>query len=509
MLLRRRLSAPLLLIIVALVLAGSAAAHPAAQPPTPNAASTVYLPLVGGAPLPPQPFGFDMHWWYVGPQTVSLAANAQPRWVRAADVLWSDIEPVPGQYRWDRLEGKEGSIRALRAAGIEPVVIINRTPAWAQLVPGRLCSPPAPEHIPALLRFVEALSARYKDGPTAIRYWEFWNEPDRGPDNVVDNDGAGCWGTSEPTFRGGDYYGRVLAQVAHAVRRGNPNAKVLGGALLYWVDSDYTQRFLEGMLATGGVAAADMLSFHAYGEWAAADWLVTKTNRIRAQLKRYGLEGKPLMATEVAATCSPVVQSNCTSSFVTNDQANYAARIYAEAMALGLHGAFWYTLANQRPGFDDSHLVDIASGGQPLPRPAYNAFRNSALLLQGARYIGPPVTDPTNDHADKVQSLVFKKDGLTLFVLWVQNTPSIDKPVLYSLGVHKGARARCTTNLDGRNLDGTNDGKPYLFNCSDRNADGVIPLAIGELPQYVEVQDAGLAATSFDAALRALPNAAR
>lgn len=505
MLLRRRLAAPLMLIIVALVLAGSAAAHPLAQPPAPGAASTIYLPLVGGAQLPPQPFGFDMHWWYVGPQTVSLAVNAQPRWVRAADVLWSEIEPQPGQYRWDLLAAKEQSIRQLRAAGIEPVVIINRTPAWAQLVPGRVCSPPAPQHIPALLRFLELLSARYKDGPSAIRYWEFWNEPDRSPDNVIDSDGSGCWGSDEPTYHGGDYYGQVLAQAAPALRRGNPNAQVLGGALLYWVDSDYTQRFLEGMLATGGVTASDILSFHAYGEWAAADWLVTKTNRVRAQLRRYKLDQKPLMATEVAATCSPLVQSNCTSSFVTNDQANYAARIYAEALALGLHGAFWYTLANQGLGFDQSHLVDIASSGQPLPRPAYNAFRNSALLLQGARYIGPPVTDPTGDQSDKVQMLVFKKDSLTLFVLWVQNTPSLDKPVLYSLGVHKGAQVRCTTNLDGRNLDGGNDGKPYLFNCSDRNADGVVPLAIGELPQYVEVQDAGLVGTSFDATLQALP----
>src|SRR5262249_37091396 len=157
-----------------------------------------------------------------------------------------------------------------------------------------------------------------------------------------------------------------------------------------------------------------------------------------------------------------------------NNQANYAARIYAEAIALNLQGAFWYTLVEQPPGFDYSSLVDLHQS-VPTPRPAYVAFRNSARLLDGFAYIGPPVIDPTTDQTDKVQMLKFQKSSITLYVFWVQHLQRFDWPVIYNLPVYPGALARCTTNLDGRDQDGGNDGEPYRFNCSDSNGDGVIP----------------------------------
>ena len=140
-----------------------------------------------------------------------------------------------------------------------------------------------------------------------------------------------------------------------------------------------------------------------------------------------------------------------------------------------MRGAFWYTLALTNPGFQYSHLIDMANG-KLTPRKSYYAFLNSARLLQGAQYIGPALAEPGSDQMRKVQMLPFGKPGSRLYVLWV---PRTDLPVLYNLPVPRGARAICTDHLS--------DAAPAVYDCSDTNRDGMIPRAVNELPQYVEV----------------------
>ena len=76
----------------------------------------------------------------------------------------------------------------------------------------------------------------------------------------------------------------------------------------------------------------------------------------------------------------------------------------------------------------------------------------------------------------KVQVLPFRKQQSSLYVLWV---PRADFPVLYNLPVPAGARAICTDHLD--------QSPPAIYDCSDANRDGMIPRAVNELPQYVEI----------------------
>jgi hypothetical protein len=179
-----------------------------------------------------------------------------------------------------------------------------------------------------------------------------------------------------------------------------------------------------------------------------------------------------MVATEIAATCP--APSQCPPDFLRR-QANYAARIYAQAMALNLLGAFWYPISFRGEGFLQSHLVDETDDGL-APRPSFYAFRNSARLLMGARYSGPPPVEPPPDQIGSVQVLTFEKGRNRLHVLWV---PRADFPVLYNLQVPPGATAICTDQL---NLT-----KPATYYCSDDNRDGFIPRAVNELPQYVEV----------------------
>lgn len=451
----------------------------------------LFLPKVATTPTI-QPFGFDLRWWYLNEESLKLAKDAHPRWVRAGDISWSDIEKQPGQYNWSLLGSIEVSIKTLRANGIEPVIVVHSTPSWARSIANQPCSPPKAEHMAAMFTFFEKLATRYKDGDRAVKYWEIWNEPDAFANNVQPNEGTGCWGDLKAHYNGGYAYGEMLKQATKAFKKGNSQSQVIGGALIYDPQSSHSRTFLEGMIESGGVHAIDILSFHAYGEWGEKDWLVEKTQHIRGQLGRVGLQNKPLIATEVGAACPFGIHESCDpgtagSEFITNEQANYAARIFAESIALNLHGAFWYTLVEQPPGFAYSSLVDKYDN-KLKPRPAYYAFRNSARLLQDATYVGGPIEQIVNQPADRVRVLEFSKPGAKLYVLWVQKT-DCDNCVIYNIKVPAGAQARCTTNLDGRKLVGSY-GEPYYFNCSDSNKDGEIPRAVSELPQYIEVSTA-------------------
>ncbi|HEU5090483.1 MAG TPA: hypothetical protein VFT99_23675 [Roseiflexaceae bacterium] len=486
---------PRFVALVLLVAVASSSLTVAAQPARQTQTHVAFLPLVVLPPGPPSIFGFDVR-DYARNDVLQFAREANPRWVRAGDVLWADVEREPGVYDWSALAGVEANVARLRQLGFEPTIVVQHTPEWAQSVPGRRCSPPRPEYLDAFARFMGALAARYAEGPLAIRYWEVWNEPDFTAGEVQDNQGFGCWANASQPFYGGMYYGEALKRVYPAVKAANPHATVMGGALAYhWPDDTVSRDFLRGMLESGAGYSFDALSFHAYGEWGAGDLLIAKTIRIREILAAYGLADRPLFATEIAATCfsvrslgyEPQPQGvapqpsgfTCPPDFAIR-QANYAARIYAEASALKLYGALWFSLVAAGPDvIFNAQLIDDNSGNLE-PRPSFYAFRNSARLLQDAVYIGPPVREPPPDQLTQVQVLPFRKRGNTLYVFWV---PSTDFPLVYNLPVPPGAIAVCTDQL--------NRETPSTYYCSDTNGDGMIPRAVNELPQYVEVLGIG------------------
>ncbi|MEO7910739.1 MAG: hypothetical protein ABIV47_13920, partial [Roseiflexaceae bacterium] len=133
----------------------------------------LFLPMMI-VPAAASPFGFDVR-SNASDTALEYAKDARAKWARAGDVVWADIEPVRGGgYHWEVLGEVEQNLRRLQAAGIEPTLVIMRSPAWAQRVPGRLCSPPKPEYIADFVRFAHALAARYAG---SVNYWEIWNEP--------------------------------------------------------------------------------------------------------------------------------------------------------------------------------------------------------------------------------------------------------------------------------------------------------------------------------------------
>jgi hypothetical protein len=407
-----------------------------------------------------------------GARAETLLPALPATWARAGDLVWNAIESQRGVYTWEAAAALEENIRRLRAAGVEPVVLVQIAPAWARRFPGRTCSPVAPEAYPDLARFAAAAAARYRSGDLAVRYWQFWNEPDFTP-AIADSKGSGCWNTGVAPWYGGDAYGAALRVFANAVRSVNPGSQIIGGNFAhFWPDDRQTLGFLRGMIEGGGLAC-DIIGFSGYTRWGSAERMTLKAQSLRRTLAAYGLEWMPLAAMEVAEVCAE--GQPCPSNYYQS-QANYAARIYALAIAMNLRGILWYTLLEQGMGFQYSHLADVGSNGV-TPRPAFYAYRNAALLLQGASYAGPPLTDIRFDQEGAPHMLRFiARDGAPLYIFW---RPTAQDEAGWGLVVPPGQRATCVSRLE-RPL-------PLTTDCSDYGRDGLIRFNVSDMPIYVRL----------------------
>jgi hypothetical protein len=233
-----------------------------------------------------------------------LLAETRAAWGRAGDVDWSRVEPEPGQRRWDRLASLEANVQRMRAAGLEPMANLQRSPLWAAQIAGRVCSPPRADALDDLELFAEQVARRYASGPLAIHVWQVGNEVDFRPDQLLDYLGSGCWGTGVPPFYGGDYYGEVLKRVAAAIRRGNPGAIILAAGMAHiWPNDTEALGFLRGMLAAGAGPSFDALSYSGYGNWGINELMVLKAAHLRGVLAEYGMGAKRLVAAEIASVC--------------------------------------------------------------------------------------------------------------------------------------------------------------------------------------------------------------
>jgi hypothetical protein len=95
-------------------------------------------------------------------------------------LLWSQVEAVEGKRDW---RVPDTVVRQLRAAGIEPLLLVLGSPSWANGVPDskpghNLYVPPRGPALNAWLqRYSSFLAAAVRRYRRAVRLWEIWNEP--------------------------------------------------------------------------------------------------------------------------------------------------------------------------------------------------------------------------------------------------------------------------------------------------------------------------------------------
>jgi hypothetical protein len=383
-------------------------------------------------------------------------------WVRASNLFWRDVEPVEGgEYHWDApsVQLVEQEMLTAGTYGLKLILLIRASPAWATAPYQADCAPINPAKYTRFAAFLAAAVDRYSKPPYNVVFWEIGNEPDA---PIFPNDSAyGCWGVASDPYYGGRAYGALLKVVYPAMKARAGQISVLNGGLL--LDRPYnasngsgrSARFLEGIFVAGAGASFDMLSFHSYsfydntvdGTRGATDW---KVGYLRGLMDRYGVPRKPMLDTESALLC-PISTPACSEA-----QANAIGRFYIRAIVDGLVGQLWYIYDSD--GFYQTALVEPSNVS--VQRPIYQAYRQMAVLLSGARLLGP-LTGQTAG----IEGYRFASGARTITVFWS------DSEQIAVIPAQPGAEVTCADHV----------GEPIV--CA--NTDGAVQLITQPGPLFV------------------------
>ncbi len=173
-------------------------------------------------------------------------AECGVKWIRIQSG-WARTEQEPGRYDFAWLDA---IVDNLLARNLRPWLCLcygnGLYDENAARVFGAVGCPPikTAEQRQAWRNYVAAVAARYRG---RIGWYEVWNEPD----------GVWCWKHGP----NGREYGEFLIATADAIREGDPEAKIVAGAVCL-----PDMAWLSAVAATGALARADALSYHEYTE---------------------------------------------------------------------------------------------------------------------------------------------------------------------------------------------------------------------------------------------------
>ena len=431
---------------------------------------SLYLPLVSNRFPLETVFGVEM-----GQITtdggLDKVAEANTTWVRRNGVLWAEIEPNEGARDWSVLGGLEQELKNASANNLQVILIVRKTPSWAQKVPGSSCGPIKTEKLGAFGNFMFDLVSRYSTPPYNVKYWELWNEPDVSPELAAyiggDTIPFGCWGDSADPYYGGKYYAEMLKAVYPRIKAADPQAQVLVGGLLLDCDprgspsicnqikhDDRPAKFLEGILLNNGGVYLDGVGFHGYddyygtfGKYGNLNWgskwnttgpsITARAQYIKYLLNTYHTSGKFIMNTETAMICGgfndPPGQPPCELDF-EQTKAYYITQMYAASIAEGLRASIWYSVTGWRnsdllcsdcastlktsmlefkPPAQNSSL--LTSNGDP--RPAYYAYKFARLELGDASF-GGEIGSGDLGEIYGIKGYKFFRGNRTIWLLW-------------------------------------------------------------------------------------------
>ena len=416
------------------------------------------------------------------------AAALKAKWFRIF-VTWADIEPTKGNYTTHLVAEMHQRVKALRDKGVKVLMVVHRTPAWAQATP----SAPAPANPPANPAdygdFMHYMAKEFADTAArpGVSAWEIWNEPD----NEVDN--AGFWaGGPDPAK-----YSALLKAAYPRIKQGALEGAALEAPTVVtggMVGNDYD--FLADLYKNGAKGSFDAVGIHTDTACLIRDpgfyyrepdgrigrFSFTAYREVKQVIRDNG-EDKPLWMTEIGwstntnkCTVGAGAKEGRASGVSQEQQRDFLTQAYQCMQSDGLVShALWFSL--QDAGTDVArydHFLGLIDR-QERPKLAYSAFQALGAGIQGA-FCGAKVD------RDKP-------------------TVSITVPGTYfSRLIVKGSAADPTTKLsrielwvDGKRVEGVNqDGPNYNLDWF-----GSTKLALGkhtvQLRAYDEAQNVGIA----------------
>lgn len=294
-------------------------------------------------------------------QQVIAAARALGVKVSRNSFLWHQIEPARGQLNWGRADSV---VAELRAAGIEPLMVVVGSPSWASgtsdsvgdfqfYIPQDQTAFDA--WVAQYAAFMSSAVSRYRG---QVHKWELWNEP---------NDYY-FWkpGPSVPR------YAQWFLAVQQAIKGADPEAQIaLGGlsALSYTGPNGMSgYAFLQALYAQGVSPA--VVAIHPYaGQNQAPDVTLEGQNnfsdigRVHDLMVANGAGANPLWVTEWGWPTTAISETT---------QAEYVSR----SLVMLTTQYSYVTLATYFMDRDDYGYFYGLADASLRPRPAGIGFRD-------------------------------------------------------------------------------------------------------------------------------------
>jgi hypothetical protein len=307
-----------------------------------------------------------------------LAVSVGATWSRGHTVAF----PRLSWDRWERegrsFERADGWLRAMQAAGLEPIVMIgpwpgNRTRQFTQdFVIG--------DSWDSYLEFVTAVVERYDgdgvgdmEGLTqGVHHWEIDNEPDLKNAN-------GPRGQEPTDFATPEQFGELIVRTSEAIRAADSEAVVLNGGIFKVTKRLGYQYALDLFAQEGVLDAVDIISVHAYHHGPSVEGVELTINRMQELA-----QGRPVWLTETGV---PSVGDN---RWISEEwQGEMVYRTAIVALGYGIEHIFWHTLFDPpararrpRAGYSTHSLHARLESGGVRVKPAGEAYRALSGLLQ-------------------------------------------------------------------------------------------------------------------------------
>lgn len=394
--------------------------------------STIFLPVVMKNYPWISPFGVEtLSYLTDGSILLQRTSDLDARWVRLnGKISWRDLQPNEGDKiddeTWEQLSAFEAELRALKSAGITPIIIVDDSPHWATIYPSS-CAAISEDKFDAFADFMRQLVQRYSAAEYNVHHWELGNEPDIDPKFVPVDNFYGCWGDVDDPYYGGRHYGNMLKSVTPVIKAADSSASVWIGGLL--LDNPNTtdpyygrpELFLEGILAAGAGPYFDIVGYHAYMGFnnqivdqdngvVTSSWyslggsVLGKAKFLQQTLDRYGIQ-KPLFVNEFALNCPGYCALGDT---FWQMQASQLVRSMVRGVSNGLMGFAWFTLDG--PGWRNGGLLD----SNQAPRLAYDAYQQLTKQLRSSKY------SRVVDYGPGIEAYEYLQSTTVVHVVWAE-----------------------------------------------------------------------------------------
>ena len=249
---------------------------------------------------------------------LQLAAASRFSWIIQL-VEWREIEPAPGQFFW---EYTDWLVRAAGYYDLDLVLRLDHPPEWA-VSPDK----DVPVDMAAYVAFAGRMAARYQGRVTA---YVVWNEPNLAIE----------WAGQPPDPAG---YAELLCAAYAAIRAADPQALVVSAGLAPTNHTDASalddRLYLRAIYTAGAAACFDVLGAHPYGfayppddPYGTHDGLnLARLADLRAIMREYGDDDKPVWATELGWTTEPVGEEQQWLQVNAEEQGRYLAGAFERA----------------------------------------------------------------------------------------------------------------------------------------------------------------------------------